>query len=197
MMTTITQSPASLAISRAVAEAEIRRFEMSRNLSAEQVSTLLQRQADAAAASPLPYDQLLALALSAAARPETSACPTLDALRAPADRRRRLEIAREVFASGPTPNLRAVLKAAPDWELQRASRRIGRRALDQAAWLRAAASLARSLWDHPALPATPAFRSAILACAAVLDRRAEELATGETEHAPPALRAGAGKFEEA
>lgn len=175
-MTITSQNPLSLAVSRATAEAELRRMEMSRSLRPDKVAALLNSQADAAAASPLPYDQLLALALRAAARPGELECPTLDALRAPADPGERHEIAREVFATDDEARFKAAVKAAPDWELDRASRRVGRHTGHQAAWLRAAADLARSLWDHPALPAPTAFRAAILACAAVLTRRADELA---------------------
>jgi hypothetical protein len=170
------QTALSLAVSRALAEAELRRMKMSRRLSANDVAELLGSQADAAAASPLPYDQLLALALRAAARPGELESPELDALRAAPDPLHRHRIAREVFAAYQEAPYRAVLKAAPDWEIRRASRRVGKQPKDLAAWLRDAADLARELWDHPALPAPSAFRGAILAGVTSLHRRADELA---------------------
>lgn len=196
-MTTNIQSPVSRAVSRALAEAEIRRMEMSRSLSADKVANLLSQQADVAAASPLPYDQLLAIALRAAARTGALESPTLEALRARPDCLQRQRIAREVFASPPEERFKAVLKAAPDWELKRASRRAGRDTRSQAAWLRSAADLGRSLWDHPALPATPALRNAILACAAILAQRADALAPPERAPAPTAFPPIQPAFEEA
>lgn len=170
------QSPTSLAVSRASAEAELRRLKMSRGMGAGRVADLLVEQAEAAAASPLAYDQLLATALRAAARPGELHCPTLDALRAPADPIERHRIARQVFEHYGEQPYRAVLKAAPDWELRRGMRRVGKAPQDLARWLRSAAELARDLWDHPALPATPAFRGAILDCVTTLNRRADQLA---------------------
>jgi hypothetical protein len=169
------QSPVSVAVSRAIAEAELRRVEMSQNLRPDQVAALLGRQADDAAASPLAYDQLLALALRAAARPGDLDCPELDALRTPGDPLERSRIAQEVFARYSEGPYRAVLKAAPDWELRRGTRRVGKEPQSLARWLRASAVLALDLWDHPALPVEPAFRGAILACAGALRRRANDL----------------------
>ena len=170
------QSPASLAVSRAMAEAELRRMKMSRGLSAARVAELLNKQADAAATSPLAYDQLLALALRAAARPGELECAKLDELRSPPDPVTRHRIAREVFEHYSEAPFRAVLKAAPDWELRRGSRRVGKDPQGLARWLCDAAELARELWDHPALPAAPAFRGAILAGVTALRRRADSLA---------------------
>lgn len=179
------QSPVSVAVSRAIAEAELRRVEMSRNLRPDQVAALLGRQADDAAASPLAYDQLLALALRAAARPGELDCGELDALRTPGDPLQRAGIAQEVFARYSEAPYRAVLKAAPDWELRRGTRRVGKEPQSLARWLRASAVLALDLWDHPALPVKPAFRGAILACAGALRRRANDLAPAPYE---PVLR---------
>ena len=170
------QSPLSLAVSRAIAAAELRRSEMSRSLSPDRVSALLTDQAEAVAASPLPDDQLLAIALRAAAQPGDFESITLDALRAPADPFVRNEISREVLAKYGEGPSRAALKAAPDWELRRAPRRVGKSLESFANRLRSAAVLARSLWDHPALPIEPAVRGAMLATATILQRRADELA---------------------
>lgn len=170
------QSHLSLAVSRATAEAELRRVKMSRHLPADRVAELLGSQAEAAAASPLAYDQLLALALRAAARPGEFESAELDALRTSADPLQRHAIAREVFGHYRDGPYRAVLKAAPDWEIRRAVRRVGKQAQNIAAWLRGAADLARALWDHPALPVAPAIRGAILGCVAPLQKRADELA---------------------
>jgi hypothetical protein len=173
---TQTQTPLSLAVSRAIAEAELRRMEMSRSLRADQVARLLESQAKAAAVSPLAYDQLLALALRAAAQSGEPSCPSLDALRTPADPIERHRVARQVFASHAEKKFRPFVEAAPDWELHRASRRVGKHPAALAAKLRAAAELARSLWDHPALPVEPAFRGAMLACVTALRQRADVLA---------------------
>jgi hypothetical protein len=178
------QSPLSLAVSRAAAEAELRRTEMSRSMSPDRVVELLNRQAEDAAASPLAYDQLLALALRTAARPGEFASADLDALRAPPDPLERHQVAREVFAVYQEAPFRAVLKAAPDQELRRGRRRVGRRPQSLAAWLRSAAELARGLWDHPALPIQPRMRGAMLGTVTALRRRADELA--------PRVEAGAG-----
>jgi hypothetical protein len=170
------QSPASLAVSRALAEAELRRMKMSRNLNPARTAVLLNEQADAAATSPLAYDQLLSIALRAAARPGELESPELDALRSPPDPIERHYIAREVFTRFAEQPYRALLKAAPDWELRRGVRRVGRSPQALARWLRQAAGLARELWDHPALPVAPAFRGAILGGVTSLRRRADELA---------------------
>lgn len=184
------QSPVSLAVSRAIAEAELRRMKMSLGLRVDQVAELLNRQANTAARSPLAYDQLLALALRAAAAPGEFECPQLDALRSPADPLERSRIAREVFARYNEGRFRAAIKAAPDWEVRRAFRRVGRDPQDIAVWLRGAADLARSLWDHPDLPVEPPFRGAILGSVAALERRASELAPPAPEPAmAPAGRA--------
>jgi hypothetical protein len=170
------QSPASLAVSRALAEAELRRLKMSRSLNAARAAALLDEQADAAATSPLAYDQLLSIALRAAARPGELESPELDALRSPADPIERHNIARDVFRHFAEQRYRGLLKAAPDREARRGVRRVGRSPEALARWLREAAGLARDLWDHPALPAAPAFRGAILGCVTSLRRRADELA---------------------
>lgn len=187
-----TQSPTSLAVSRAMAEAELRRLEMSRSLDVSQVADLLKRQAEAAAASPLAYDQLLALALTAASRPGELESPELDAMRGAPDPLERHQVARKVFQDYDPTRFEAVLKAAPDWELRRASRRVGRQPQNLAASLRSAAHLARSLWDHPALPAEPAFRGAILATVTALQRRADQLAPARV--AGPALPSAASEL---
>ncbi|HEY9219453.1 MAG TPA: hypothetical protein VIO94_15510, partial [Phenylobacterium sp.] len=113
IMTITFQNPLSLAVSRAMAAAELRRIGMTRNLRPDQVAELLNSQADSAAASPLPYDQLLALALQAAARPGELDCPTLEALRAAPDDLQRLEIAKAVFSRDRADSYRAAVKAAP------------------------------------------------------------------------------------
>lgn len=169
------QSALSQAVSRAAAEAEIRRMEMSRSLRPQRVAELLETQARSAAASPLAYDQLLAIALRAAARPGEFESSELDALRSPGDPIKRHEIAREVFARYEEAPYRAALKAAPDWELRRATRRIGKSTKGLARWLRSSAELARQLWDHPALPVEPRFRGAILGSVTALENRAAEL----------------------
>jgi hypothetical protein len=169
------QSALSQAVSRAAAEAEIRRMEMSRSLRPPRVAELLEAQARSAASSPLAYDQLLAIALRAAARPGEFQSAELDALRSPGDPVKRHTIAREVFFRYEEAPYRAVLKAAPDWELRRATRRIGKSARGLARWLRSSAELARQLWDHPALPVKPEFRGAILGSVTALESRAAEL----------------------
>ncbi|HET9160438.1 MAG TPA: hypothetical protein VFN88_07480 [Caulobacteraceae bacterium] len=171
-----TQSPLSLAVSRAIAEAELRRMEMSRSLRPEQVARLLESQAKASATSPLAYDQLLALALRASAQVGEPDRASLDALRSPADPTARHRIAREALAKFEDRSFAPAIEAAPDWELHRASRRVGKAPRAQAAWLRAAAELSRHLWDHPALPAEPAFRGAMLACVTALRQRADAIA---------------------
>jgi hypothetical protein len=167
-----TQSPVSLAVSRAIAESELRRMEMMRGMDEPRAVSLLIKQADDAASSPLAYDQLLALALRAAAGSGEPDHRVLDALRAPADALARQEVARAVFAQYSEAPFRAVLKAAPDWELRRGLRRVGREPLSLAGWLRSAGALARSLWDHPDLPVGPSRRGAMLATARALEQRA-------------------------
>jgi hypothetical protein len=168
------QSSLSQAVSRAAAEAEIRRMEMSRSLRPQRMAELLEAQARSAARSPLPYDQLLTIALRAAARPGEFQSSELDALRSPADPIERHAIAREVFARYEEAPYRAGLKAAPDWELRRATRKIGKSTKGLARWLRSSAELARQLWDHPALPVKLEFRGAILGSVTALEGRAAE-----------------------
>ncbi|MCC7265953.1 MAG: hypothetical protein IT546_01295 [Caulobacteraceae bacterium] len=171
-----TQSPASLAVSRAIAEAELRRTEMMHGMGEPRAVALLIDQAEDAARSPLAHDQLLALALRAASRSGEPDHAVLDALRAAPGALARQDIARAVFAQYDEARFRAVLKAAPDRELQRGARRVGREPLSLARWLRSAAALARGLWDHPALPVDPPTRGAMLAAAEALEQRARALA---------------------
>lgn len=171
-----TQSPVSLAVSRAIAESELRRMEMMRGMDEPGAIALLNKQADAAARSPLAYDQILALALRAAADSGEPDHRALDALRTPADDFEREIIARAVLAQQGRATSRAVLKAAPDWELRRGWRRAGHEPVSLARWLRSAAALARDLWDHPALPVNLPQRRAMLIAAQALERRAEAIA---------------------
>jgi hypothetical protein len=79
-----------------------------------------------------------------------------------------------VFARYEEAQYRAILKAAPDWELRRATRKIGKSTKGLARWLRSSAELARQLWDHPALPVKLEFRGAILGSVTALEGRAAE-----------------------
>jgi hypothetical protein len=189
------QSPLSLAISRAGAQAEVRRMEMSRALDASRVTRLLTEQAANARLSPLGSDQLLAIALDAAAASGEFHAPILDALRQPPDPLEQVQLRRQVFAQYDDIPARAVAKAAPDWAVHRANVRVREDPGLLAGWLRAAADLNAELWDHPALPVAPALRGLILACVAPLRQRANAVSYARIQRPPAnpsqALREGA------
>ena len=167
------QSPVSRAISRVIASAEVRRLEMSRTLDQGQIAQLLNEQADKARASPLGENQLLALALEAAAHPGEFSSPRLDALREPADHIEQLYLRQTVFDHYEPVAAKAIARAAPDWVARNAGRRVRLDSQLLAGWLQGAVDLNAALWDHPALPAAPGFRGLMLACVPALRERAE------------------------
>jgi hypothetical protein len=178
------QSPLSRAISRAIASVEVRRLEMSRTLDQGRIAQLLNEQAAKARASPLGENQLLALALEAAANPGEFSAPALDALREPPDDVAQLYLRQAVFEHYQPVAAKAVARAAPDWVARSAGRRVRLDSQLLAGWLQGAADLNAALWDHPALPAEPGFRGLMLACVPALRDRAEQISRAKAGFSP-------------
>jgi hypothetical protein len=191
----IFKSQLKQAISKAVAEAEVRRARLAATLEPGRIAQILGDEAENARMSPLAYDQLLALALDAAAEPGHRRSPVLDALRERPSPIEQLQLRRHVFTAYDVASTRAVARAAPDWAMRRTSRDERANPARLAAFLRREADLNRELWDHPALPVAPAFRALMLGCVEALRSRAAAVARTRVRRrhgAPsPALPEGA------
>lgn len=161
------------AISRIAADVELRRFRMSRALPPGQIAETLADQAQSARVSPLASEQILALALDAAARPGPFEAPALDALRRAPDPMAQIELRRQVFDRHDEAGLAAVARAAPDWVLRGLPARSRHDPALLARALRSEADLNAALWDHPDLPASPSLRARMLACVSALRDRAD------------------------
>ena len=167
-----TQNLLNQAISRAAADAEVRRFRMSRSLTPGRLALELAAQAQIARASLLGSDQLLALALNAATQPGDFQAPALDALRLKPDPLQQFQLRREVYAHNDDAQAAALAKAAPDWVLRKIPARARHNSQLLAQALRLEADLNVALWDHPALPAPVALRARMLACVVALRDKA-------------------------
>lgn len=138
------------------------------------VSAMLLAKGAECALSPIGRDQLLSLALERVGTGDDSLAPLVDP-RVEADR--RTGIAVEVFRLGPHSASETrrlveaiqVREAAPEVRTSRA--RLARR-------LRQEAALHEMLWDHPAIPAGPGVRLAMLCTIPQLRDRADELTAG-------------------
>lgn len=143
----------------------------------------LRRRAARAARSPLALDQLFAICLQAlAVDPRTSAQRACGSLAAsnPID---GLMVRHAVLASKVAPLNRAEIAAIVAAEELRGGRKLGRNPRKLAEHLRQASQLARRLWDHPALPASPKVRGAMLSAAPALEARAKLLLDRPPPHA--------------
>ncbi|WP_334160680.1 hypothetical protein [Phenylobacterium sp.] len=172
----IFKNPLYDAIARAQAEAGIRRAKVADSLDPGRVAQVLGEEAENLRLSPLAYDQLLALALEAAASPEGAISPVLKALRREPNPIERFQLRRHVFAAFDVLRARAVAKAAPDWALRRAEPSERADASRLAKVLRVEANLNAEFWDHPSLPVAPELRALMLACVDPLRRKANALA---------------------
>ena len=149
---------------------------MTPSLEPGRIAQILSEEAENARISPLAYDQLLALALEAAAHPGEVRSPVLDALGERPSPIEQFHLRRRVFAHYDVDRTRSVARAAPDWALRRTSRDERADPARLAAALRREADLNLDLWDHPALPATPALRALMLGCVEALRQRAAAVA---------------------
>lgn len=168
-------------ISRALAEAHQHRLALGRGLPALSVRRRLRRHARRLAASASAYDQLLRIALFAAAAhgDRTHRSPQLRGLSQPPDTAVQLALRMQALAA--VRNDDETIERSVRREARR-SRRIGRSPEQSATWLMEVAALNRALWDHPALPVETAHRAAILGCAARLEGRALEISRSNAEH---------------
>jgi hypothetical protein len=168
-------------ISRALAEAHQHRVALGRGLPALSVKQRLRRYARRLAPSASAYEQLLGVALAAAADHEDRAYRSLEL--------RRLSQAPEPLAQLEL-RTRALAAIREDGDAlidhavrreARRSRRIGGRPEHAASWLMEVAGLNRMLWDHPGLQLEAPQRAVLLACAARLEARAFEISRSGAE----------------
>jgi hypothetical protein len=165
------------AASEAMACAQVRRIEARRRLPPVSAAARLREAAILAAASPLAFDQLLAVCLApdAGDGDSASARARMAAICAPPDPVGQLDLRRQVLALAPPEALDLEIAYALTAEERRGADRAGRSPEALAAHLMEAAELARSLWDHPALATEPGLRAVMLATAPRLKARAGAL----------------------
>lgn len=139
------------------------------------IADRLRRRATRAARSPLALDQLFAICLQALADdPRIGAQRACGGLAAP-NPVDELMVRQAVLASSAALPNRAEVAAIVAAEELRGGRKFGRNPRKLAEHLRQASQLARRLWDHPVLPASPKVRGAILSAAPALEARAKLL----------------------
>lgn len=175
-------SPLTIASREAMAYAQAYRAHILRTPSPLDASERLQRRAARAARSPLALDQVFAHCLDAMAHGRGPAETSPRERLARPDALEQMAIRETVLKSPATAPSGAALAAIVAAEELRGGRVVGRGARKLAEHLRQAAALARELWDHPALLASPKVRAALLIAAPALERRAEVLSKRPTPH---------------
>lgn len=145
----------------------------------------LRRRAARAARSPLALDQLFALCLQATAEDARADVGSVRTLLAPPAALDELAMRQTILASPSAAPKRAELAAIVAAEELRAGRKVGRNPRKLSEHLHQAAQLARQLWDHPELLASPKVRAAMLSAAPALEARAEVLLRRPPPHDRP------------